>query len=198
VGSRVKTYSAGTGDGGSDPDGREWVFGLLASPRYRERVQQLEGLDLLRRPGCEPCLRALVVRDWTPATLHHLGWCESCRRAALALGMRAPAAEGATWFRRHAAWLAVAAFAAVAVPLVASEVVDRGSSGGQRGGVAISTTATSGTSTPGATTVVTTDPGTTTPATTTGSVTPVPRSKPVKAVRHTRGGVAKKALPLTT
>ncbi len=42
-------------------DSREWVFGVLSKPRYRERVQQLEGLDLRRRAGCEPCLQALVT-----------------------------------------------------------------------------------------------------------------------------------------
>jgi hypothetical protein len=196
----VRTYKTGDGGGPSDPDGREWVFGLLEKPRYRRRVDELAELDLRRRAGCEPCLQALVLRDWTPATLHHLGWCDSCRKAALALGMRASESEGAAWYRRHAAWLAVAAFAVVAVPLVGSEVIDSGSSGGQRGGVAISTTATSGATTPGgATTVVSTNAGgATTPTTTTGPVKPVPRSRPSKAVRHTRGGVAKKALPLTT
>ena len=72
-------------------DSREWVFGVLSKPRYRERVQQLEGLDLRRRAGCEPCLQALVTGDWTPETLYHVGWCDSCRSAAIALGLEAPA-----------------------------------------------------------------------------------------------------------
>ena len=115
-----------------DPDSREWVFGLLGTPRYRERMEQLETLELRRRPGCEPCLRALVVDEWTPETLHHLGWCDSCRAATIALGMHAPAAA-ASWYRRRAAWLAVAAFAVVAVPLVGSQV-DRPRLAGRRAG----------------------------------------------------------------
>jgi hypothetical protein len=60
----VRTYAAG-GDARSgaelDPDGREWVFGLLDKPRYRNRIQLLEQLDLRRRDGCESSLRALVT-----------------------------------------------------------------------------------------------------------------------------------------
>jgi hypothetical protein len=205
VGSRVRTYTAGKDDDGSpeQADSREWVFGLLETPRYRRRMQQLEAMDLRRRAGCEPCLRALVVGSWTPETLHHLGWCDSCRRAAIALGMQAPADEGPAWYRRHAAWLAVAAFAVVAVPLVGSQVIDRGSQVGVRGGsatavpgvIATDPGTTPGTTTPGTTTPVIAQTTTTGPPTTT--ITPVPRRKPASAVGHQRGG-AKKALPHTT
>jgi hypothetical protein len=181
----VRTYSAGTDAGPLRPESREWVFGLLETPRYRKRMEQLEKLDLRRRPGCEPCLRSLVTDEWTPETLHHLGWCDSCRAATIALGMHSPPAD-ASWVRRRAAWLAVAAFAVVAVPLVGSQVIDRGSQLGARGGSAHQI--------PAATT------GATTPSTTTTGtpVTPVPRSKPTSAVGHARSGGGKKALPMTT
>ena len=189
----MRTYTAGKGrgDGQEHPDSREWVFGLLATPRYRRRMEQLEALDLRRRTGCEPCLRALVTDRWTPDALHHLGWCDSCRAAAAALGLQAPA--GASFLRRRAGWLAVAAFAVVAVPLVGSQVVNQGSHVGVRGGGAASTAGSSGATTSGTTT-----PATTTPPATTGTVTPVPRSRPSAAVAKTHGGGAKKALPLTT
>jgi hypothetical protein len=193
----MKTYSAGAeaGDSGQvQPDNREWVFGLLATPRYRERMEQLQGLDLRRRPGCEPCLRSLVTDEWTPETLHHLGWCDSCRAATIALGMHTPAGE-ASWLRRRAGWLAVAAFAVIAVPLVASQVVNQGSELGARGGSANQIPAVTIPTTPGTTTPGATTPSTTTPAT---LVTPVPRSKRVSAVGHQRSAGGKKALPLTT
>jgi hypothetical protein len=195
----MKTYNAGQDDGEPkvQPDSREWVFGLLANPRYRRRMEQLEALDLRRRTGCEPCLRALVADEWTPDALHHLGWCDSCRAATIALGMHAPAAQ-ASFLRRRAAWLAVAAFAVVAVPLVGSQVINRGSQVEVRGGSAISVPAattpastTPATTTPGTTTPVTTDPGTTTP------VPPVPRSKPTTSGSATSAR-GHKALPLTT
>ena len=191
----MRTYSAGEDPAAAEFEGREWVFGLLSKPRFRDRLQQLADLDLRRRPGCEPCLRALVVGDWTPGPLHHIGWCESCRRAAFALGTDAPTAAGGNrWYRRHAAWLAVAAFAVVAVPLVGSQVLDTGSRGDARGGSAVQTVpAASGDpgTTPGSTT-----PGSTTPVTT-PLVKPVPRSKPETSGNHTSAR-GQKALPLTT
>ena len=199
----MRRYTAGqdAGDGQAHPDSREWVFGLLATPRYRRRVEQLDALDLRRRTGCEPCLRALVTDQWTPDALHHLGWCDSCRAATIALGMHAPAAADASFLRRRAAWLAVAAFVVIAVPLVGSQVVNQGSQVGVRGGGAVSTAGSSGATTPGTTTPGTTTPTTTTPTTTTtttGTVTPVPRSRSSATVTNTHGGGAKKALPLTT
>jgi hypothetical protein len=214
VGSLVRTYSAGQDDGDAPgtPDSREWVFGLLANPRTRRRMVELEKLELRRRTGCEQCLRALVADEWTPDALHHLGWCDSCRAATVALGMHAPVAE-ASFFRRRAAWLAVAAFAVVAVPLVGSQVINHGSQVEVRGGSAVNVPATTtpgsttpvattpvsttpAATTPVATTPVATDPGTTTPVATT-PVTPVPRSKPATSGSETsaRGN---KALPLTT
>jgi hypothetical protein len=192
----VRTYSGGKDDGGGleHPDSREWVFGLLATPRYRRRMEQLEALDLRRRTGCEPCLRALVTDQWTPDALHHLGWCDSCRSATIALGMHAPAAADASFLRRRAGWLAVGAFLVVAVPLVGSQVVNQGSQVGVRGGGAVdiqpSTTGTAGTTTPSTT------PGTTTLGTTT-PITPVPRSKPTTS-RSKTSESGRKALPLTT
>jgi hypothetical protein len=201
----VKTFTSGKagGDSGLErPDSREWVFGLLGTPRYRERVEQLESLDLRRRTGCEPCLRALVLDKWTPETLHHVGWCDSCRAATIALGMHAPAAAGSSWVRRRAAWLAVAAFAVVAVPLVGSQLIGDGGSHGVRGGsaTALHASTTPGTSTGGTTTrgtTTTTTGGTTGGSTggTGGTVKPVPRSKGSAAATHARG---KKALPHTT
>jgi hypothetical protein len=193
----VNTYTAGKdGDGAPEhPDGREWVFGLLANPRYRQRVEQLEGLDLRRRPGCEACLQALVTDQWTPDALHHLGWCDSCRAATIALGMHAPVAQ-ASFLRRRAGWLAVAAFAVVAVPLVASQVVNQGQE--PRGGSAIQVpAATTGkpSTTPATTTSGTTTSTATTPRTT--PVTPVPRSKPAASGAKARAR-GHKALPRTT
>ena len=84
-------------EAGKDPveewggETRDWVFPLLDNPRYRERLEVLAGVDLTRRIGCEPCLRALVLDQWTPETLHHVGWCDSCRTASIALG-KMPAA----------------------------------------------------------------------------------------------------------
>ena len=201
VGSRVRTYSGGKdgGDGQEHPDSREWVFGLLATPRYRRRMEQLEALDLRRRTGCEPCLRALVTDQWTPDALHHLGWCDSCRAATIALGMHAPAAADASFLRRRAGWLAVAAFLVVAVPLVGSQVVNQGSQVGVRGGGAVDIRPST-TGTAGATTPVTTTAGTTTLSTTPGAttpVTPVPRSKSTTSGSQTSAR-GRKALPLTT
>jgi hypothetical protein len=193
----MRKYLAGKDAGDvrqGQADTREWVFGLLGKPRYRQRLQQLEGLDLRRRSGCEPCLRALVMDEWTPDALHHMGWCESCRSAAIALGMHAPAARAA-WYRRRAVWLAVAVAAAIAAPLVGSQVISNqgpqvASRGGSAHGVASSRThGTTGTGTTG-------DGDT--------KVTPLPRSKRTRRVGHARGAGASrrarvhKALPMTT
>ena len=64
---------------------REWVFPLLGKRSTRDRVNLISALELKRRPDCEPTLRALVTDDWSPETLHHVGWCESCRTAGFAL-----------------------------------------------------------------------------------------------------------------
>src|SRR5262245_37969041 len=102
-GHRMKTYEAGK-DTTDSPvaDGRDWVFTLLENPRYRERLAVLAGLDLRRRAGCEECLRSLVVDEWTPETLHHVGWCDSCRKASIALGKIDAAAAAGTRRRRRA------------------------------------------------------------------------------------------------
>ncbi len=119
----MKTFTAGKdARAGGDPDSREWVFGVLGSSRHRQRMQQLERLDLRRRPGCEPCLRAMVVGDWSPETLFHVGWCDSCGAAATALGLAAASGAGAPWYRRRATWLAVAALAVLALPLAGSQM----------------------------------------------------------------------------
>jgi hypothetical protein len=192
---RKYVASKHAGDSGQQHvDTREWVFGLLATPRYRQRMQQLDRLDLRRRPGCEPCLRALVMDEWTPDALFHMGWCDSCRSAAMALGMHDPAARGA-WYRRRAVWFAVAVAAAIAAPLVGSQVIsNRDSQILARGGSAhaIGTPGTADGS------------GSADTGSGTGStpVTPVPRSRPSRAVGHSRGASASrrahKALPLTT
>ncbi|MDX6537313.1 MAG: hypothetical protein QOD37_1654 [Gaiellales bacterium] len=187
----MNTYASGKDGGGLlDPATCEWVFDLLPSPRHRARMSQLEALDLRRRSGCEPCLRALVTDSWDAEALHHLGWCDSCRAATIALGMHAPSAAAASFLRRRAGWLAVAAFAIVAVPLVASQVIDTGSSGNARGGSAAQTA-------PAVPGDPATTPVSTTPGATTRPVKPVPRSKSASS-----GGVAgahgQKPLPHTT
>ena len=184
----MKTFtSSKDARGAGDPDSREWVFGVLGSSLHRKRMQQLEQLDLRRRPGCEPCLRALVVGDWTPETLFHVGWCDSCGAAATALGLAAASGAGAPWYRRRATWLTVAALAVLAIPLAGSQMTgsDQGSSAAGRGGGA------SEVGTAGA------------PATaSTTEVTPVARSKSSKATLTEHGAQAgqraRKALPLTT
>jgi hypothetical protein len=190
----MKTYPASKAAAeGWAPGTREWVFELLGSSRYRERAELLSGLELRRRPDCEPCLRALVLDEWTPETHHHLGWCDSCRKAGFALGMGAPAAaaSAARVGRRHTAWVVLAAGLAIAGPLVASTVIDNpfGSQEAPRGGVA-ATTPQAPATTPGG-------PAVTTPGEPT--VTPVPRGRPASpAVRHGRSARGQRALPKTT
>ncbi len=167
-------------------------------------MQQLEQLDLRRRPGCEPCLRALVVGDWTPETLFHVGWCDSCGAAATALGLAAASGAGAPWYRRRATWLTVAALAVLAIPLAGSQMTgsDQGSNAAGRGGGA-GEVGTAGTPAAASTTGA---PGTSdssgTPGADGGGVTPVARSKSSKATLTEHGAQAgqraHKALPLTT
>jgi hypothetical protein len=124
-------------------------------------------------------------------TLHHLGWCDSCRAAVAALGMGAATAAGAgRCYRRHAAWLALAAFAVVAVPLVAGELVDPGTRVGSRGGGATRTLPL-----PASTTSATAAPAG--EPETPSAVAPVARSKPA-APGGTASARAHKSLPLTT
>jgi hypothetical protein len=118
----MHTYSGKPDDDGSHLDTREWMFDMLASDRYRARAEQLAGLDLRRRPDCEPCLQSIVTGKWTPETEHHLGWCDSCRTAAAALGT-GPAATGSPR-RRRAVLVALAAGLVIATPLLASQLVD--------------------------------------------------------------------------
>ena len=124
----MKTYAAGKHDDRElrYAGTREWVFPLLPTRRYRDRIALLSGLELRRRADCEPTLRALITNDWTPETIHHIGWCDSCRTEGFALGMGTPAAarEIAGPIRRRAALVGVAAAIAIAVPVVASQTLD--------------------------------------------------------------------------
>jgi hypothetical protein len=138
----LKTYAAGKHDARElrYAGTREWVFPLLPTRRYRERIAILSGLELRRRPDCEPTLRALITNDWTPETIHHIGWCDSCRTAGFALGMGTPAAarEVARPIRRRAALVGVAAAIAIAAPVVASQTFGNpfgGSEAAVRGGI---------------------------------------------------------------
>lgn len=198
----MKTFAAGSDVGApSDPDSREWVFGLIASPRHRRRMQQLEQVDLRRRPGCEPCLRSLVTGDWTQETLFHVGWCDSCGGAAVALDSAEASGEaGSAWYGQRATWLALAALAVVAVPLVGSQVIgsDAGT-GAERGGAASAVgdagaTATAGTSSASG--------SSSSPATAGATVTPVARSKSSRSAAQLVPSAqtaqhAGEALPLT-
>jgi hypothetical protein len=202
----LHTYTAGkNGDRELRYAGtREWVFPLLPQRRLRDRVSLISALELKRRPDCEPTLHALVTDDWSPETIHHVGWCESCRIAGFALdagafagGRAAPAPN-----RNRALLIAVVAAAAIAVPVLASQVVGNPFDSGQvavRGGSAHAvhkpgapgshpstspggsgTTgapggAGSGTGDPGGTK---TSPGTTTPQQPT-KIIPRPRSRPL-------------------
>lgn len=215
AGRRMKTFTAGKdARAGGDPDSREWVFGVLGSSRHRQRMQQLERLDLRRRPGCEPCLRAMVVGDWSPETLFHVGWCDSCGAAATALGLAAASGAGAPWYRRRATWLAVAALAVLALPLAGSQMTgsDQGSTTGRGGGASgVGTAGASATSSstdaPGtSSTSGTSTSGTSATSGTSGSegggITPVARSKSSQAAQYAGGAHAgqhgRKALPVTT
>jgi hypothetical protein len=211
----MKTFKAGNEPiekwGGET---RDWVFDLLENAHYRERLELLAGLDLTRRSGCEPCLRALIMDNWDYESLYHLGWCDSCRRASFALGMDASTATVAgSPHRKRAFLIALAAAAAIAVPVAASQLLGGGHN--PRGGVAspVVTATNPQTSTPSTTpgttptttpaTTPTTTPATTptttpttTPATTpttTVPVKPVPRSKPT-----TKPTGTKHPLPMTT
>jgi hypothetical protein len=136
----MKTYVADRrADETWGADTREWVFALLPHRRFRERCDLLSGLALRRRPDCQPTLRALVVEDWTPETLHHFGWCDSCRTAGFALGVGAPSAARGAPRRRRALWLALVAGIAIAAPLAASPLIDDplGQQREVRGGLAL-------------------------------------------------------------
>jgi hypothetical protein len=139
----LHTYTAGrNGDRELRYAGtREWVFPLLGKRRMRDRVNLLSALELKRRPDCEPTLRALVTDDWSPETIHHVGWCDSCRAAGFALGAGAFAGGRAAPApnRGKAALVAVIAAAVIAVPVVASQTVGNPFDGGGtavRGGIA--------------------------------------------------------------
>ena len=131
----MKTYQAG-----KDPvetwggETRAWVFDLLENPDYRRRLEALSELDLKRRAGCEPCLRALVTDDWDYESLHHLGWCESCRAASLALGMDTSSKKAGGYPYKRALVVAMVAAVAIAAPLAGNRLLD--GRGGGNGGVA--------------------------------------------------------------
>lgn len=167
----MRTYAAGEDRRESwDADTRGWVFSLLENPEYRRRVTALDGLELRRRPGCESCLRALVIDEWSHDEMYHLGWCDSCRRASFALGMHAASGKGAGTPHRHRAlWFWLAALAVVAIPVLGSQVLmnDDGSR-------------------------LPTDPGV-------AQVVPIPRAKPPAVVDPAdRRGATARALPRTT
>jgi hypothetical protein len=206
----MRTYQAGKDPGGS-PGGesRAWVFDVLENPEHRRRLDALAGLDLKRRAGCEPCLHALVTDDWNHESLHHLGWCESCRNASLALGMNTSSKMAGYPYRR-ALVVALVAGVAIAAPLAGSRLLDDGNNG--RGGVAQQVTQTTPGTNPSTTpgtnpsttpTTTATTPGTT-PATTSTATTPTttepattnPVIKPVPRTRTTSRG--HQALPKTT
>jgi hypothetical protein len=140
----LKTYEAGrtrADRATQDPGTREWVFPLLATRRHRDHIALLSALELRRRPDCEPTLRALVTGEWTPETVHHIGWCETCRTAGFALGMGTPAAARAIAapIRRRAVWVGVATGAVLAATAVGAQSIDNpfaGSPAAARGGVA--------------------------------------------------------------
>jgi hypothetical protein len=168
---------------------RAWVFDLIENPGHRRRIEQLAVLDLTRRAGCEACLRALVTDDWDYQSLFHLGWCQSCRDASLALGMDTAHKTAVRPHRRRALVIALVAAVAIAVPIAGSRMIGGGSD--SRGGVAQqvphTTPATPGSTTPSTTPATT--PGSTTPPTV-PIVDPIPRSKPANGGQH--------ALPHTT
>jgi hypothetical protein len=189
----MRTYQATRGPlPAAGGDTRDWVFGLLGNARHRRRLEALAALDIARRPACEPSLRALVTDDWDHDTLYHVGWCQSCRAAALALGMTTGSGARSP-HRRHALYVVLAAAVAIAAPLAGSDLLNR--DGGH-------TVAQSGGS---RTTPATTTPGTTstTPATTPAQTTTAPAVTPVPRAKHPRKHAApakhvKRALPLTT
>lgn len=171
----MKTYQAG-----KDPveawngETRGWVFELLENPEYRKRLESLAALDLTRRAGCEPCLRALVADECSYESVLHLSRCRSCRKASFALGMdgAGKAAVGSPR-RRRALWLGLAAAAVVAVPVLGSQLVLSDDGGTTNSGGMTSTVP---------------------------QVDPVPRAKPAGAIaaQGSSGGSGHSALPETT
>ena len=123
----MKTYQAG-----KDPvepwsgDPRDWVFDLLENPAL-PRAPRGAGRP---RPeaggaGCEPCLRALVTDDWDYESLHHLGWCESCRgREPRARHGHVVQAARRHAVSRRALVVALAAGLAIAAPLAGNRLLD--------------------------------------------------------------------------
>jgi hypothetical protein len=214
----VNTYRAGENDS-SDvryAGPREWVFPLLATRRYRERIGLLSAIELRRRTECESTLRSLVTDEWTPDTVHHIGWCESCRTAGFALGTGAFAGTSAAAWpgRRRAALVAVAVGLAIAAPVVGSQVIGNpfsGNGAAERGGVAhviggtstgtsgsTGTTGASGsTGTTGSTGSTSTTGSTGGSGSTTPVVVPIPRAKPPHSVLPVPRG-QRAVLPLTT
>lgn len=102
------------------------MFPLLASPRHRSRVNLISDLAIKRRADCEPTLHSLVTDEWTLETIHHIGWCDSCRTAGFALdvGAFAGGRAEASPNRGRAVMVAVIAAAAIVVPAVASQSLD--------------------------------------------------------------------------
>ncbi|MDX6598877.1 MAG: hypothetical protein QOE87_2764 [Gaiellales bacterium] len=180
----MRTYQAG-----KDPaeawggETRAWVFDLIENPGHRRRIEQLAVLDLTRRAGCEAGLRALVTDDWDYQTLFHLGWCQSCRNASLALGMDTHK-TAVPPHRRRALVIALVAGVAIAAPIAGSRMIGGGSD--SRGGVAQQVLRTTP-PTPGSTTPSTMPTATTTVSTTPPTVPivdPIPRAKPANGGRH--------------
>jgi hypothetical protein len=92
-----------------DPHGR----------KFRQNSAAIRGVDLQRRPGCEPVLRALALDRVKLGMRFHLVRCPSCRRAAQALRENREVNSA-----RRAVLLAVAAIAVVCV-IAAPFVISR-------------------------------------------------------------------------
>jgi hypothetical protein len=110
----------------------------LHGRQFRQNAAALRGVELRRRPGCEPVLRALALDRVTLGMRLHLASCASCRRAATALRENREVNAA-----RRAGLLLLVAFA-VGCVIAASFVIGRTQAGGQvappdhaRGGIAL-------------------------------------------------------------
>ena len=95
-----------------DPHGR----------KFRENSAVLRDVQLKRRPGCEPVLRALALDRLKLGMRLHLARCSSCRRAAAALRENV---EVDSMRRAGLLFLAViAVLAVITAPFVVSRLGD--------------------------------------------------------------------------
>jgi hypothetical protein len=125
-----------------DPHGR----------KFRENSAVMRDVQLKRRPGCDPVLRALALDRVKPGMRLHLARCSSCRRAAAALRENS---DVDSLRRAGLLFLAlIAVLAVIAAPFVISRMTDDQHllpAHKARGGIALTVHAAGAPATPSAT-----------------------------------------------